>query len=263
MVPRGAIGRPRSFRKAHANHGNGQPPGRTAGRGCNLTACVTIPSDMNGEDGRRGIESLVGELVRARGEPPVDAIRALSQAGEAAVEPLLATLNETEPDEDDWTPLWITVTLGEIRSPRALPALIELLKLPDGDILSEAAVEALAKIGLPSLPALMELSRSARDWEARHYAYSAIGLIPGTESLVLLTGALETDALLWSSIAMALADLGDKRAVTALSRILTKCDERESPQVREAIDILTGRQPPYPRMHERPWLERYLRQTVS
>jgi HEAT repeat protein len=216
-----------------------------------------------GNGGRRGIESLIGELAHARGNPPAEAIQALVLYSEAAVEPLIATLHEIEPDEDDWTPLWITVALGEIRSPGAVPALLGFLKLPEGDVLSEAAVEALAKIGPASVPGLIDLARTARDWETRHYTYSAIGLIPGTVSLSFLTGALETDALLWSSIALALADLGDQRAIPALNRILKRCDERESPQVREAIEILSGRQPPYPRMHERPWLERYMRQTVS
>jgi HEAT repeat protein len=208
---------------------------------------------MNPDDIRR----LVRELESAGPDMPRDAMAALAAAGEDAVAPLLELLDSMEPDEDDWTPLWIAVTLGETRSVRAVPALLRMLELPEGDVLSEAAAESLAKVGKPALPLLLPFAGNAPSWEVRQYAYAAIGLIPDDESLRFLIAALDRDAMLWSSLAMALADLGDARALPALKALLPKCDEREAPAVSEAIAILEGRQPPYPKQHTRDWQERY------
>lgn len=203
------------------------------------------------------IAANLAALARAGHTPPTDAVAALADAGEDAVAPLLDLLGGLDPDEDDWTPLWIAVTLGEIRSPRAIPALLALLELPDGDVLAEAAIEALARTGPQALPGLFSFTRLAPGWEARASGYAALGLIPGDASLRFLVEALDRDVLLWSSIAIALADLGDPRALPPLKALLPRCEEREAGPVREAISILEGRQPPYPNLLRRPWRERY------
>lgn len=203
------------------------------------------------------IAANLAALGRAGARPPTEAITALVDAGEDAVSPLLDALAGVDPDEDDWTPLWITVTLGELRSPRAVPALLELLELPDGDVLAEAAIEALARIGPQALPGVCAFARRAPGWEARACGYGALGLIPGEASLRFLVEALHRDVLLWSAIAIALADLGDPRALPALHALLPRCETREAEPVREAIAILEGRQPPYPNLLRRPWRDRY------
>ncbi len=203
------------------------------------------------------VQELLGEIAHAESTIPLFAIESLIAIGGSAVHPLVELLQEIEPDEDDWTPLWITVALGELRAPEATPALLSLLALPDGDVLSEAAVEAIAKIGAPALPELGRFARESSQWEARHYAYSALGLIPSGESRQILTEALATDVLLWNSLAIALADQGDPAALPALKRIMGQCDARESPAVREAIDILEKKHPPHPRPHEKDWRTRY------
>lgn len=198
------------------------------------------------------------DCLRHAGElPPLDAIAELINAGEVAVAPLVRLLGEVEPDDDDWTPLWAAVALGEIRSPAATESLLSLLSLPEGDVLSEAGVEALAKIGPPALPALLGFARDAREWEARHYAYAAIGLIPGDASYRFLVTALDSDPLLWSAIAMALADLGDPRALVHLRRLLVRAHGGETGPIEEAVEILEGRRPPYPKLHEQAWRDRY------
>src|SRR5713101_7599057 len=93
---------------------------------------------------------LLDDLAHARDAAPTEALAELIEVGAPAVGPLLGLLDEIEPDEDDWTPLWIAVALGEIRSPQAVPALLRLLALPEGDVLAETAGEALAKIGAPA-----------------------------------------------------------------------------------------------------------------
>ncbi|MEK7476920.1 MAG: HEAT repeat domain-containing protein [Candidatus Coatesbacteria bacterium] len=202
------------------------------------------------------------EALRCAGAtPPLDAIDALIEAGEPAAGPLVRLLDETEPDDDDWTPLWAAITLGELRHAPAAPALLRLLALPEGDVLAEAGVEAIAKIGVPALPALLGFAREAREWEARHYAYAAIGLIPGEASFRFLVAALDADPLLWSAIAMALADFGDPRALTHLRRIQGRArkdaEGGEAAQIAEAIEILEGRRPPYPKLHQQSWRDRY------
>lgn len=199
------------------------------------------------------ISRLLEELSRAGSTVPEDALAQLIETGPPAVAPLLHLLGEIEPDEDDWTPLWIAVGLGELRAPEAVPALLDLMALPEGDVLAETAGEALVKIGVPALAALFVFAREAREWEARNYAYAVIGRIPGDASLTFLIGAFDRDPMLWSAIAMALADLGDARAVPALQAVLKRCEDREAGPVRESLDILEGRQPPYPASHTRPW----------
>ena len=212
---------------------------------------------MSGEADRNRVMELVSELERAKNTPPVAIMESLLSIGQTACASLIELLEEIEPDEDDWTPFWAAIVLGEMRSEDAIPCLVKLLDLPEGDLLSEAAVESLAKIGMPALPALMEFAGKARSWEARHYAYSAIGLIPSEESLRFLLAAIDRDALLWSSIAMSLADLGDKQVLPTLKILAANCDEREAPALKEAIEILEGRQPPYPRVHTQDWHIRY------
>ena len=203
------------------------------------------------------IEGLIDELARAKSAIPVSAMESLIAAGAAAAPPLIEALEEIEPDEDDWTPLWITVTLGELRMPEAAPALIRLLTLPEGDVLSEAAVESLAKIGRSAFPHLARFAREARAWEARHYAYSAIGQIPAPECRRFLADAIATDVLLWNTLAIALADQGDPASLPVLKNLLPRCDDRETPAVREAIEILEGRQPAYPKLKDKDWRTRY------
>jgi HEAT repeat protein len=232
-------------------------PRHVVKNGTFLPPCDRIRRYVNQPHDEQALLNLAGELSRADGDAPRDAIERLVAASEAAVGPLIGLLGEIEPDEDDWGPLWITVVLGEIRSPRAVDSLLKLLELPEGDVLSEAAVEALAKTGKPALPALTRFAREARSWEARHYAYAALGLIPSDESFEFLVSAIDRDPLLWSTLAIALADLGDARAVVPLKALLSRCDKREAPAVREAIDIIEGRQPPYPKLHTRYWRERY------
>ena len=203
------------------------------------------------------VARLLDDLSRARSAVPVAALEELIQVGAPAIPPLLEALEGTEADDDDWTPLWIAMALGELRSPAAAPALLRLLDLPEGDVLSEAAAEALAKIGRPALPHLFTFSRAASRWEARHYAYGAIGMIPAPEARDFLVQALSSDVLLWSTLAAALADQGDPAALPVLRSLLPRCDEPESPAVREAIGILEGRQPPHPKLHEKDWRTRY------
>ena len=212
---------------------------------------------MDGTGSPRHIADRIEELRRAGATPPFDAIDFLIECGEPAVRPLIDALDEVEPDDDDWTPLWIAIALGELRSPDAVPALLRLIALPEGDVLAEAGVEGLAKIGPAALPAVLDFARGARDWEARHYAYVVIGLIPGEASFRFLVAALDADPLLWSPLAMALADLGDPRALAHLRRILGASHGEEEASIREAIEILEGRRPPYPKLHQQEWRDRY------
>ncbi len=200
---------------------------------------------------------LLDDISTAGGAPPVKALESLIAFGEPAAGPLCALLDEIDPDEDDWTPLWVTIALGEIRSEKAVPHLVPLLALPEGGILSEAAVEALAKIGPAALPSLAEFIRSTREAEARHYAYTAVGLIPGEESLNMLVNALQSDPMLWGSIAMALADQGDPKALPVLREMEKHSSGEDLQAVRETIRILEGKQPPYPNLLSQDWHTRY------
>ena len=86
-----------------------------------------------------------------------DAAKQISSFGEAAIDPLLAFLQETDSDED-WELTWfIARSLGEFDHPAALNALVELIRTTDSEEVAGMAATAVAGMGAKAIVPLCTL----------------------------------------------------------------------------------------------------------
>jgi len=166
------------------------------------------------EPGTPFLDDLIEEITTWPAGMPVRAMERVLAMGETAV-PALAEALVRWQDGEERDLLWLTVLLGELRHPSAVEPLIGQMRRTDDETLAQAAVEALAKIGPPAVPALLEAA-GAPDPLLRVYAYAGLGWIPEDGSYAALLRALDRDPELRDVVAMALGDQGQPEAVPAL-----------------------------------------------
>ena len=87
---------------------------------------------------------------------PIEEMSRLIKAGNDSVEELKGALLAGLAEEHPAT-LPLTVALGETRSLAAMALLAEMLKLDCGEVLQDAAAEALGKLGEPAIPTLRKI----------------------------------------------------------------------------------------------------------
>ena len=106
------------------------------------------------EEGTGGpsIDALLDRITLTPYGMPVRLMEAMLERG-ADVTAALAEALERWRDDDEHDALWLVVLLGETGDPDAVAPLIRQLHRTDLEILAEAAVEGLAKIGAPAVPA--------------------------------------------------------------------------------------------------------------
>lgn len=132
--------------------------------------------------------------------------------------------------------------VGEIRDSRAVPALAEIVADRHDDDAHEVAVEALAKIGdkeaigvlvtTAAGPRGYRASQALRDlggWQRSEGARAAM-----TELIERLDGDAKVIAQL--SIVEVVAEIGDRRAVPSLVRLLGRCEPQSIRNVVDALD---------------------------
>jgi HEAT repeat protein len=86
--------------------------------------------------------------------------------------------------------------------------------------MSQAAVEALVKIGLPALHALVQML-SDKDWQVRREAAWALGEIGDPKAVPFLIRSLrDKDKYVRRAAAWALGKIGDPQVVPALIDVL-------------------------------------------
>jgi hypothetical protein len=171
---------------------------------------------------------------------PVRAMERVLAVGESAVPALTEALERWRGDVDRDL-LWLVVLLGEIGSATGVPSLIEQMQRTDEDELAEAASEALAKIGVPALAALSQLSTASNPL-IRVYAYAALGGMGDERSFGILTDALGRDRESGGVIAQALYDQGKTEAVPLLYSAYRNCEPWERCEFEEVIrDLYFGR----------------------
>ena len=142
---------------------------------------------------------------------PVRLMEAVLERG-AGVTAALAEALERWRDDEEHDALWLVVLLGEIGGPDAVAPLIRQLHRTDLEILAEAAVEGLAKIGAPAVPALRELARTGEPAQ-RLYAYAGLGWIEDDTAYAALVEGLARDRELIDVLATALAHHARPEAV--------------------------------------------------
>lgn len=173
---------------------------------------------------------------------PVRAMEALRERGEAAVEPLLRVVESPPDDGDEYDPrFWPVVALGELRDPRAAPALANLIRslrrmeTPLGLV----AAEALGKVGTPALPVLRDLAASEVRLH-RLWAYYAAGRMEDDAAFGWLREALDADPDLSGIIALSLAERPRPEALEPVLRARERAPDWQRPDFEDALVRLQG-----------------------
>lgn len=190
------------------------------------------------------LDDLIEEIVTWPVGMPVRAMERVLALGAPAVPALLGALARWQ-DDQERDPLWLIVLLGELRDASAVEPLIGRMCATDDETLALAAVEALAKIGPPAVPALLEAAR-APDPRLRLCAYAALGWIPDDRGHGALVEALGRDPELGDVAAMALGDQGRPDALPALYEAYRTCEPWQRIELEDVLRRrgLKGEQPP-------------------
>jgi len=189
---------------------------------------------------RRGVPTKnVRKLLRELPPPslvlPARDMERILAMGEAAVPELLSALEEWEGDEERDRAL-LAILLGEIRAPEAAAPLARLLRAPEEPVEAVAAAEALAKIGAPAVPALLDLTEDPNSL-IRLYAYGTLGAIPVPEAYQALLRALEEEPEMAFLVACGVASQGRAAAIPALLGALEGCPPWQRDSVEDAIRL--------------------------
>jgi hypothetical protein len=164
---------------------------------------------------------------------PVRAMERVLVMGESTVPSLIEVLERWGNDQSRDL-LWPVVLLGEIRSPIAVQPLIDQVQRTNEEELARAAAEGLAKIGVPSLPALSQLA-TAPDPAVRIYVYAALGAIRHDQAFSILVDALTQDPNLGDVLAQALYDQGKTKAIPFLYKAYCNCESWQRIEFEDAI----------------------------
>jgi len=188
---------------------------------------------------------------------PVRAMERALALGEAAI-PALSESLQRWPTEDSRDLLWPIVLLGELRSPGAIPPLVEQIRRTDDEELGLAAAEGLVKIGPASLPALRELAADS-DPIVRIYGYAALGWLNHDEAYHFLLDALRRDGELGYVVAQALSDQARKEALPAIYDAYQKCPPWQRVEFEDALRGLHSAPAEAP-LWTKNWKTRYRRE---
>ncbi len=176
------------------------------------------------------IDSLVSVLVteqsggRWTNDPISLAQKKLERIGAAAVEPLIAAMQNAE----GWELSYVIEPLGGIRDRRAVQPLLAALNNSHYAVRGHAA-EALGKIGdRQAVEPLMQSLGDEKD-SVRWRAAGALGLIADNRAVDSLISCMKNDSYDYArrAAAEALGAIGDKRAVEALIDVALNADSKE------------------------------------
>ncbi len=187
------------------------------------------------------IDRDIASIVHCEAGHPIEPIERLILAGSPALPRLHKALAAAKANsKGDLVPL--AVILGEIRSPSSLPALAALLRKPEsGEVLMDAAAEALGKFGESALPVLLDLLE-APNARTRFWALGALRRTRSPACIPHLRAALTGMPDLCGVAANGLADLGDKDSISDLYALYSALPSTNIwlPDLRDAIACLAG-----------------------
>ena len=211
------------------------------------------------EEGTGGssIDELVDRITLTPYGMPVRLMEEMLARG-PGITAVLAEALERWRDDDEHDALWLVVLLGETGDPDAVAPLIGQLQRTDLEILAEAAVEGLAKIGAPAVLPLRELARTGEPVQ-RLYAYAGLGWIEDDTAYRTLVDGLARDRELIDVLATALAHHARPDAVPALFAAYQQCEPWQRPYLEDAMSASHHRRAPE-RLLSRNWRLRYRRQ---
>lgn len=157
----------------------------------------------------RAVEPLMQMLLQNKTVYRDSLKQALISIGAPAVEPLIETLQNTDPYLQEFA----ISALGEIKDPRAVSPLIAMLKESNNHI---PVYKALVNIGEPSVVMLIETLQDG-DIEAAGYAAKALGEIKDARAVEPLISALNNEDFYYRDwVATSLGQIGDPKAIEPL-----------------------------------------------
>jgi hypothetical protein len=213
-------------------------------------------TDTEGGTGAPSIDALLDRITLSPYGMPVRLMEAVLERGGSVTAALAEALDRWR-DDGERDALWLVVLLGEIRDPDAVAPLIRQLHRTDLEILAQATVEGLAKIGAPAVPALRELARTGEPAQ-QLYAYAALGWIEGDTAYAALVEGLGRDRDLADVLATSLAHHARPEAVTGLFAVYRECEPWQRPSLEDAMRAAHHRRAPE-RLSSRDWRLRYRR----
>jgi HEAT repeat protein len=167
------------------------------------------------------VDRYIDQLLRGRRwVERVFAAEFLGEIGCArAVEPLLEVMRNTS-EEDRDVRMAASRALGRIRDPRAIPALIEALRVPESWLPPRVA-EVLLQFGRAALDPLVEQVRTAPEASVRTWAAEILGALGDDRAVAPLVACLgDLNDQVRARAASSLGKLGDRRAVSDLMPLM-------------------------------------------
>ena len=186
-----------------------------------------------GDDLRRAIEYVMDRAARR------------SAVERSLLELLELAVNENL--DDTYGSVWISLILGELQCRNAIPIFLRALGSGD-EVLRDAAVDALRRIGEPAFDAVMKALEENREEEFELACYAALEGAGAWEHPYLLeeirdfllerirNSELSAPAL--EAAALALARLGDRRAIEPIRSLLVERFGNINPALRDAVEML-------------------------
>lgn len=163
------------------------------------------------------------------------------------------------------------IILGEIGSPRAIPALLRWLASEEDEIVQDAALVALLRIGAPAVDALIDAVEEAESPGLNRQAYGLLGMVGALEDASLRQRVMDflearfeverrkpRDEGALEELCTASAALGDRRQLPAMRRVLAEDYRGVNAMIQDACDALEDNVDGVPFVPSPlPWHERY------
>jgi hypothetical protein len=206
---------------------------------------VFDPADVVFEDPKRALENVHAAQSDLHAlhdmEELTDEMRAeILARGDAAVEPLLEVLFEHADEEECPAPMHAAALLGELRSPRAIEPLLDLLvRIAPEDPLCDAIIMALSSIGEPALEPTLVRWRQVRADRDQAVLYEEVLANLGVKDEriydILMKGFRGDPLIAWY-----LGTYGDPRCLPDLIRAFDNSDPMAVTAIGETIEKLGG-----------------------
>ncbi|RMF32381.1 MAG: hypothetical protein D6759_08495, partial [Chloroflexi bacterium] len=181
-------------------------------------------------------EALRQRLIEVGGEKLPQEIYTLCEENREAVIPILIDLAAdeelalVEAPGEGFVPIYAARLLGHLKAAEAVPTLIDLVAEGEpNEILFSEAIYALEAIGEPAVEPLFQFMRYSRLREAKANLAPTLVKVAGEDERTFPTLARLLEEVSWDEgkalVVMALADLGDRRAVPLLWDQLESAEE--------------------------------------
>jgi hypothetical protein len=158
---------------------------------------------------------LVLELFKAGRHLPIAAIEKIIAADGSVDDPLIGVLRSRAVDDDTWGPLWALVALGERRTGRAIPAILECLDRGH-EVLRDGVEAALLRMGTHAQGAVLRYLQAHEGTPARLHLMSVLAHLGTDRAVEYLLDQFRPESKDFVAIAWLLAESGHPRALKAL-----------------------------------------------